>query len=44
LSRLTKDYLELIEGLNPERIELAKPQLQKKIKSEVIIEFTSADE
>jgi len=38
---MIKKYLADEEGINPYRLELAKSQLEKKIRPHVIIEFTS---
>ena len=40
LSNLIKSFLEEEQGLDPERIQIAKPQLEKKIKGKVVIDFT----
>jgi len=44
LSRLIKNFLELEEGIAPERVQLANPQLRKQNTSEVIIEFKHQEE
>ncbi|OQP65388.1 hypothetical protein A3860_17125 [Niastella vici] len=44
LQHQIKDYLVDKEGVNAERFEFAQPQLRKKIRSEVIIQFSSGDE
>jgi hypothetical protein len=43
LSNLIKRVLEIEEGINPERIQIANPELQKLKKSEVVIDFTEQD-
>jgi len=44
LQHQIKNYLVDKEGINEDRFELAPPQLRKKIRSEVIIKFSSEDE
>lgn len=44
LQHQIKNYLVEKEGISAERFELTQPQLRKKMRSEVIIKFSSGDE
>ncbi|HEX6431891.1 MAG TPA: carboxypeptidase-like regulatory domain-containing protein [Niastella sp.] len=44
LCNLIKNFLEIEEGINIDRIQIANPQLEKKIKSEVVIDFMEREE
>jgi hypothetical protein len=44
LSNLIKDFLESEEGINLDRIQIAKPELEKQIKAEVVIDFVQQEE